>query len=86
MRLIDADGLKEKSWDADTRVGYVQVVDVGDIDDAPTVDATPIVHARIEEVIVANGAGIELVCSACRQMAFPGNDYCPHCGAKFDLE
>ena len=28
-RLIDADALKEKAWDADTRCGYVQVVDVG---------------------------------------------------------
>ena len=36
-RLIDADELKEKAWDADTRCGYVQVVDVGDIDDAPTI-------------------------------------------------
>lgn len=38
MRLIDADVLKEKAWDADTRCGYVQVVDVGDIEDAPTID------------------------------------------------
>lgn len=28
-----ADRLKEKSWDADTRCGYVQVVDIGDIND-----------------------------------------------------
>ena len=38
MRPIDADALKEKAWDADTRCGYVQVVDVGDIDDAPTIE------------------------------------------------
>lgn len=38
MRLIDADVLKEKAWDADTRCGYVQVVDVGDIDNAPTIE------------------------------------------------
>lgn len=36
-RLVDADALKENSWDADTRCGYVQVVDVGEIDDAPTI-------------------------------------------------
>lgn len=40
-RLIDADALKEKAWDADTRCGYVQVVDVGDIDDAPTIEPEP---------------------------------------------
>lgn len=38
MRLIDADALIEKVWDADTRIGYVQVVDRGDIEAAPTID------------------------------------------------
>lgn len=38
MRLIDADALLDKAWDADTRIGYVQVVDVGDILEAPTID------------------------------------------------
>ena len=36
-RYIDADALLEKAWDADTRIGYVQVVDVGDVIDAPTI-------------------------------------------------
>ncbi len=36
-RLGDLDVLVEKAWDADTRCGYVQVVDVGDILDAPTI-------------------------------------------------
>ena len=36
-RLGDLDALVEKAWDADTRCGYVQVVDVGDILDAPTI-------------------------------------------------
>lgn len=39
MRLINADALLTHAWDADTRCGYVQVVDVGDIEDAPTIDA-----------------------------------------------
>lgn len=34
---ISRKALLEKSWDADTRCGYVQVVDVGDIIDAPSV-------------------------------------------------
>ena len=37
MRLIDADVLKEKSWDVKFNGVYVQVVDVGDIDEMPTV-------------------------------------------------
>ena len=45
-RLVNADALLEKAWDADTRVGYVQVVDVGDILDAPTIDAVPVVRCR----------------------------------------
>lgn len=36
MRLIDADALLNHVWDADTRCGYVQVVDRGDIEEAPT--------------------------------------------------
>lgn len=36
-RLGDLDVLVEKAWDADTRCSYVQVVDVGDILDAPTI-------------------------------------------------
>lgn len=47
MRLIDADALLEKAWDANTRIGYVQVVDVGDVIDAPTIspdEACGLVH------------------------------------------
>ena len=46
LRLIDADELMEKSWDADCRIGYVQVVDVGDILEAPTIDAVEVVRCR----------------------------------------
>ena len=46
VRLIDANALIEKAWDADTRCGYVQVVDVGDIEAAPTIDLVK--HGRWE--------------------------------------
>lgn len=36
-RLGDLDALIEKRWDADTRCGYVQVIDVADIEEAPTI-------------------------------------------------
>ena len=63
MRLIDADALLEKSWDVDCRCGYVQVIDVGDIDEAPTIDAVPVVRCkdckqhrpRTATVVVRNG-------------------------------
>ena len=44
--LISRKALLEKAWEADTQCGYVQVVDVGDIEDAPVVDAAPVVHGR----------------------------------------
>ena len=43
---IDREVLLQKAWDADTRVGYVQVVDVGDILDMPVADVTPVVHCK----------------------------------------
>lgn len=47
MRLIDADALKENAYDSrewkNAEVGFHQmVVDIEDIDDAPTVDAVPV--------------------------------------------
>lgn len=41
---IDREALLKKAWDADTRIGYVQVVDVGDILDMPAADVVPVVH------------------------------------------
>ncbi len=69
MRLIDADALMEKVWDADTRMGYVQVVDRGDIEAAPTIDHAygfPLEHlafiARVmEEEGVTPGEVAELL-------------------------
>ena len=46
VRLVDANALLEKAWDADTRIGLVQVVDVGDILDAPTIDAAQVIIAN----------------------------------------
>ena len=45
--LISRKALLEKAWEADTQCGYVQVVDVGDIEDAPAVDAAPVVWADV---------------------------------------
>lgn len=42
--LISRNALLKKKWDADTRCGYVQVVDVGDIFKVPTVAAVPVVR------------------------------------------
>ena len=62
--LISRKALLEKAWEADTQCGYVQVVDVGDIEDAPTIDP---VHAA--------GA---CYCRECRNYNKPRLEWCSH--------
>ena len=62
--LISRKALTEKAWEADTQCGYVQVVDVGDIEDAPTIDP---VHAA--------GA---CYCWECRNYNKPRLGWCSH--------
>lgn len=88
--LISRKALTEKAWEADTQCGYVQVVDVGDIEDAPVVDAAPVVHGRWGEyesfplTPSLNGCP----CSVCKTHFSPSSiivmKYCPNCGAKMD--
>ena len=49
MRLIDADSLLEKVWDVDCRCGYVQVIDRADIEAAPTIEAEPVKHGKMDK-------------------------------------
>ena len=93
MRLIDADALYEKSyWHGEyPDVGNpyaegVEAVDVGDIDDAPTIEAEPMKHGRW---VYGDYYDIGDVCSECdwdSGMVNPTLRYCPNCGAKMDLE
>ena len=80
--LISRKALLEKAWEADTQCGYVQVVDVGDIEDAPVVDAAPVVHGEWIELHEENGHEVG-TCSYCRHVRIVDN-YCPNCGAKMD--
>lgn len=90
--LINRKALLEKAWEADTQCGYVQVVDVGDIEDAHAVDAAPVVHG---EWIEKEDWGVDdyyYTCSACGEdfVTIDGTpsenlwNYCPNCGAKMD--
>lgn len=88
MRLIDADALLEEAWDVDCRCGYVQVVDVGSIEEAPTIEAKPVVHAHWE-----NWGCQGTVCSNCHGRVLYECDgqeekskFCPHCSATMDEE
>lgn len=80
--LISRKALLEKAWEADTQCGYVQVVDVGDIEDAPAVDAAPVVHGEWIELHEENGHEVG-TCSHCRHVRIVDN-YCPNCGALMD--
>lgn len=96
--LISRKALLEKAWEADTQCGYVQVVDVGDIEDAPAVDAAPVVHGRwIKKKNPQWPAYSHDCCSVCgwwntkNALSYDGNrkpghslNYCPNCGAKMD--
>ena len=91
MRLIDADALKENAYPAReynpiTQNFDLPVVDVSDIDDAPTID--PVKHGRWIKDVPDGGGDY---CSICKSGP-PGVNanhkfgYCPYCGAKMDLE
>lgn len=96
MRLIDADKLLNKSITVENvnSTGRTKImVDRNDIDNAPTIDAEPVVHAHW---IKLDDNGRELAipyCSQCLHLPLRNNgyaieltDYCPHCGAKMDEE
>ena len=79
MRLIDADKLDW--WYKGRNIRHV-------IDDAPTVDAVPVVHGRWSDAgfgELPKHAPYGWACSACGGISF-NNEYiyCPNCGAKMD--
>ena len=83
--LISRKALLEKAWEADTQCGYVQVVDVGDIEDATAVDAAPVVHGRW----IFNQEQWTWDCTNCKGwvgsgVRIRGYEYCPNCGAKMN--
>lgn len=83
--LISRKALLEKAWEADTQCGYVQVVDVGDIEDAPAVDAASVVHGRWEPF--GGKYYSRKKCSCCGwdgQEWIKFYNFCPNCGAKMD--
>lgn len=95
MRLIDADELIETKgywhgerpdWGHPFAEG-VDAVDTVDIEDAPTIDAVPVVHGMIIQTI-KNGK-MNRVFSCCNTdftqlTMWITPNYCPNCGAKMD--
>lgn len=95
MRTIDADELKKNvELNAETVCPKEHLVKIlYGIDDAPTIDAVPVVHGRWEEwwpgiSLIMTGEEMLYRCSAC-DAKYPdveGYRHCPNCGAKMDGE
>ena len=83
-RLIDADVLKKDL----TRFYDGEVVARKLIDEQPTVDAVPVVHAhwiRHENADIVDGYLVpNFECSECHSWKKDDSDYCPDCGAKME--
>ena len=95
MRLIDANKLKAefewlKSVTNESSKDEVQEV-IQRIDNAPTVDAAPIVHGHWEDKPTGRYGAWQSWCSVCGKHSGIGGiesnrhrAYCPNCGAKMD--
>lgn len=84
MRLIDADALKRKAYYATVYDELSCIVDMEDIDEAPTID--PVKHGQWKVDI----KGLSFFCSECEYVlwseAGTEYNYCSRCGAKMDEE
>ena len=97
IRLIDANALlKAIEYEYDLNYGEtlldpIKFADM--VEDAPTVDAVPVVHGRW--ISLSTLWGEKSICSVCGRDLYvnePGNGlpniedlhYCPNCGAKID--
>ncbi len=93
MRLIDANALENRAYEIyvhaspefKTRMNTLKEL----IDNAPTIDAVPVVHARwVHEQRYGDSGGWVWRCTACRREAITpiisALKYCHCCGAKMD--
>lgn len=88
-RYINANLLKYKIWCAERTPGYVQVVDVADIDAVPTADVELIVEAKWEHsgsVQVCPCSVRIFTCSKCGYEVCERTKRCPDCGAHMQVE
>lgn len=81
--LIDVNAIPESatviSVDGRLFVAWSAIVD------APIVDAVEVVHAKWEKIKFHNES-TAYRCTACKSTWIWNTRYCPHCGAKMDLE
>ena len=89
VRLIDANALLNKAWDAENGFGWEKVISLNDVVNAPTID--PVKHGRW----IYDGKRFESGndwwhCSECGYSDVLNRhnlpNYCPNCGARMDGE
>lgn len=91
MRLIDADALMESLCDELGEGEVLYRIPPDAIDEAPTIEAAPVVHGRWEDKPTGRYGQQQSWCSACRKHSGIGGieknrhrAYCPNCGARMD--
>ena len=89
MRLIDANALKKAMQGLlilqPPQRNAIFLTPDQFIDAAPTIDAAPVVHAKWD--VESTKHGDRLCCCRCGFCGDgTGENYCPYCGAKMDLE
>lgn len=96
MRLIDGNRLLNLARSERDTCGKDYDFDglLSDIENAPTVDAVPVVHGRwqwLSSTYDRTPCEMRYMCDKCRHETIthehkPWEKYCPNCGAKMDLE
>jgi hypothetical protein len=93
MRLIDADALKKQYYPFPCAIGVENAVTIRAINEAPTIDAVPVVRGEWKRDIGdRHSSGEYRYCTACGGNAFHlygmirNYKYCPNCGAKMESE
>ena len=86
MRLIDADALKKQCYPFPCAIGVENAVTIRAINEAPTIDAVPVVRG---EWTINSDYPDTVICSLCGYKedmwwADNGTNYCPNCGAKME--
>ena len=89
MRLIDAEEFQKFIEKQDESADYTIYHFEEWLEQQPTVEAKPVVHAHWIEQIIDGGQ--ELMCSNCGEYALMNDEfysefskYCPYCGAQMD--
>ena len=79
IRLVETD---EGGWER-----VLRAVPVDEIEDAPAVDAAPVVHSYWEPYgRTSNGTVGRWRCMNCKRTSLESGNFCPNCGARMDKE